>query len=90
MGFVNVFAAAALAQVAQLDEDAVRDVLELADPDAFVFDGATLQVGAYTLTSAQLQACRLTFGTSFGSCSIDEPWDDLIALGWLEPEPISE
>lgn len=90
LGFVNVFAAAALAQVAQLDQDAVCEVLELADPDDFVFDGAVLHVGTYALTSAQLEACRLTLGTSFGSCSIDEPWNDLIALGWLEPEPISE
>jgi len=90
LGFVNVFAAATFTQTAGLDVAAVHAVLELADPDAFHFDGATLQVGEHTVSSAQLEACRLTLGTSFGSCSIDDPWSDLIALGWLEPEPVSE
>jgi hypothetical protein len=90
LGFVNVFAAAALARVAGLDQAAVEEVLSCDDPEAFVFDGATLQLADYTLTSAQLEVSRLTSATSFGSCSLDDPWNDLIALGWLVPEPVSE
>lgn len=93
MGFLNVFLGAALAQHASLDAAAVQAILEEADPDAFTFDAATVHVGAHELSAVQLEESRLTFCTSFGSCSIDEPWDDLHALGLLvraSNEPIEE
>ena len=93
LGFLNVFLAAALAHHAGLDAAAVQAVLETSDPDAFEFDGAMVHVAGHALTAVQLEESRLSFCLSFGSCSLEEPWNDLHALGLLvqpSTEPIEE
>jgi hypothetical protein len=76
-GFVNVFLAAAMV------DDAEAILLET-DPSAFAFDddGATWR--HQRVTTAELARARRDFAISFGSCSFEEPIDDLRALGWLE------
>jgi hypothetical protein len=74
-GFLNVL----LATRASLDgasQDEVAAVLENRD-------GETLATRAGELSEDQAAGARRWF-TSFGSCSIDEPRQDLIALGLLE------
>jgi len=39
----------------------------------------------YRAKTAQIEAARREFITSFGSCSFDEPRDDLRALGLIPP-----
>ena len=93
LGFLNVFLAAALAHHAGLDAAAVQAVLEETDPAAFDFDGTIVHVSGHELTALQLEESRLSFCLSFGSCSIEEPWNDLHALGLLvqpSTEPIEE
>ncbi|MCH2135820.1 MAG: hypothetical protein MK101_04460 [Phycisphaerales bacterium] len=90
LGFVNVFLAAALAQHEGLDAAAVAQVLELDDPGKIGFDGAEARIGDHVIDAACIEESRLTFCTSFGSCSIDEPRDDLAALGWLEAQGLLE
>lgn len=51
-------------------------------------DGVAAAVGA--LTPQRLRAARVRF-TSFGTCSIAEPVEDLVALGLLDaPAPVPE
>lgn len=81
-GFVNVFAAAALARAGgSLDE--VTAVLEETDPSAFRFGPAGLRWRDRQLSVAQLSDMRDHFARSFGSCSFQEPVQDLEAWGLL-------
>ncbi|MCH2137443.1 MAG: hypothetical protein MK074_00100 [Phycisphaerales bacterium] len=84
LGFLNVFCAAAVAKTHGLDAAAIVDVLQLDDPEAITFDGSTATIGDHTVSAAQIEESRLTCGTTFGSCSIDEPVEDLYALGLLD------
>jgi hypothetical protein len=75
-GFLNVFLAAAMLEDAEA-------ILEERDPGALAFDddGATWR--DRRVRTADLEAIRRDFATSFGSCSFEEPVADLRALGWL-------
>jgi hypothetical protein len=75
-GFLNVL----LAVAAALDGAGVDDVAHvLADRD-----GSALATRAATLDEAGATRLRRWFA-SFGTCSISEPVDDLVALGLLTP-----
>jgi hypothetical protein len=85
-GFVNVFLAAALLNSGLYSggglEDAVR-TLEERSPDAFRFEDAAVTWHSHRLTAQQIRAARAGFAISFGSCSFQEPIDDLKTLRWL-------
>ncbi len=83
-GFLNVFAAAALARAGAPEAELVA-VLREADPAAFAFDGAAFLVRGRRLEQAALLALREEFAAGFGSCSFREPVADLRALGVLAP-----
>ena len=80
-GFLNLLAAAALA--GRLDPPSLRDVVAEEDPAAFAFDDAGLLWRNERITIAELQRTRETGFVSYGSCSFDEPVEDLIGLGLL-------
>ena len=82
-GFVDVFAACVLAHARQVGEDVIRTILEEEDSSHFVFTNAGFRWKAFSATVEETQLARRTFATSFGSCSFDEPLDDLRALGWI-------
>ena len=82
-GFVNVFLAAALLWHRGSTEADALATLEETSPDAFRFDEKCVSWHAHSLTAAQLRAARRKFSISFGSCSFEEPIQDLKALGWL-------
>ena len=75
-GFVNVFLAAALVDYAE-------DILGEADSRSFFFgdDGASWR--GHHAGIDDLAAMRRDFGISFGSCSFEEPINDLKELEWL-------
>jgi hypothetical protein len=75
-GFLNVFLAAALL-------DHADAILAESDPKAFAFvdDGASWR--GHRVSTEDIIAMRRDFATSFGSCSFEEPIEDLKALGWL-------
>jgi hypothetical protein len=82
-GFFNLFAGAALAVVHDLDEAALVEILNDDDPEHFRFTGYDV---AWTDLSAPADAVartRETLAISFGSCSFDEPRQDLRNLGLL-------
>jgi hypothetical protein len=87
-GFLNLFLAAALARVHKLDSKLVTALLSSEDPRLFAFDNDHVQVrvpGArpLTLDSTQIAHVREGFALSFGSCSFEEPVQELTKLGIL-------
>lgn len=82
-GFLNVFMAAALIRGTSLDAaDAARVIGEM-DPGAFRFTEADASWQDRVVSSAKLAAVREGFALSFGSCSFEEPVEDLQRLGLL-------
>lgn len=89
-GFVNVFLAAALAresvslQVADTEILATLvALLDEPDPRAFEWKGDQVSWRSLRIEANTLADARQTFAHGFGSCSFDEPLEDLRALGWL-------
>jgi hypothetical protein len=82
-GFVNLFAAGVLAQARTLDAARVREMLDDDAPEHFHFDDAGLRWRALEASTGAIVHARQHALVSFGSCSFDEPRDDLRALGWL-------
>jgi hypothetical protein len=81
-GFVNVFLAASGVRAGMSVGDAER-LLNETSPAAFQFEDQHVRWNQYRWTSDQLRAARCEFAASFGSCSFQEPVDDLKAIGWL-------
>jgi hypothetical protein len=81
-GFLNVFAAAALARVGVGLAD-VEEVIREEDAATFRFDDQGLSVGARRVSTENLAEVRRTFAFGFGSCSFAEPVSDLESLGFL-------
>ena len=81
-GFVNVFGGAILAQLHDLDADALAEILE--DTDASNFDLVNeLRWKSLAATASEIADARTQFALSYGSCSFAEPREDLRRLGWL-------
>ena len=78
-GFLNVFAAAALARDG-LTTDEVEAILREDDPRAFRLDDSGLEWRGLRVATEALAAARRDFASSFGSCSFAEPVADLRAL----------
>jgi hypothetical protein len=81
-GFLNVFGGACLLHAGALPPEALPGVLAETDPAAFHLgaDGTFAWRDARAAPGAVADA-RRTFALGFGSCSFDEPVDDLAALG---------
>lgn len=82
-GFLNVFVAAVLGATHQLGEDVLREILETQTIDLFRFGNTDLRWGEYDADEGEIGASRHGVLLSFGSCSFDEPRDDLKILGLL-------
>ena len=81
-GFINVFVAAVFAWQGT-DRGAVAGVLHECDPETFEFFDEELTWRGRVLLTEHIAAARRDFAHSFGSCSFEEPVEDLRALGWL-------
>ena len=82
-GFVNVFGGAALARVHGLSAGDLAEVLDDADPAAWRLDGDGLGWRSLQTTPPEVADAREQFALSYGSCSFDEPREDLRALQWI-------
>jgi hypothetical protein len=83
-GFINVFAAGVFACIHSLDESTLLEIVKTGVMSQFRFDEEKLTWKKWSVTSGQIAKARANFATSFGSCSFDEPCEDLIAMGLLE------
>lgn len=82
-GFLNLFGAALLAHTLELSEAALRQVLRSESIKAFTFDNAGFAFQDLRISTEQVVAAREAFAVSFGSCSFEEPREDLRAAGLL-------
>jgi len=82
-GFINVFVAGVLAHARGLSAEQLQPIIEDEDASHFVFAEESLRWRDYEATTAEIREARKNFVTSFGSCSFDEPREDLRVLGWL-------
>ena len=82
-GFLNVFVAGCLAYEVALDQRIVTDVLDDEASASFKFDDQGLAWGEHRISLNQVTNARNHFAVSFGSCSFDEPRDELRELNLL-------
>ena len=81
-GFLNVFLAAALARAGGSEADLVP-LLEERDPASVKFGSDSVEWRGKVIDAATIRLARSRVATSFGSCSLREPIDDLKALRLL-------
>ncbi len=81
-GFLNVFLTAAFLEHRMGGADALA-LLEETSPDAFRLEEEGVGWRSHRLDDAELRHTRRRSALAFGSCSFQEPIDDLHALGLL-------
>lgn len=81
-GLLNVFGAGLLAAENGLSQEQIQSILEDETPKNFVFDETGFAWKDLRVASSEITNAR-QFATSFGSCSFDEPREDLRGLGLL-------
>lgn len=82
-GFLNVFGAGILAHARNLTDARIEACVSDETDSSFVFDGECFSWRDERVTAGEIAAARERFMNSFGSCSFDEPRDDLRRLGLL-------
>lgn len=82
-GFLNLFIAAALVRARKADLALAVAILEDEDPKSFRTAEETVAWRDLEISVTQLAACRESFALSYGSCSFDEPVEELTKLGLL-------
>lgn len=80
-GFLNVFAAVVTAWEQKLEAPRIQQILEDTSPDGFSFDEGRLSWKGYAVPTERVKDHREHAAVSFGSCSFDEPREDLRAMG---------
>lgn len=78
-GFINVFLAAAFAWHRRTQ---IQEILAEVEPTALQFNHRA-HWRDWSLSSEEVAESRTAFAHSFGSCSFEEPVEDLRTLGWL-------
>lgn len=82
-GFLNVIGGAVLLFADALDQVALKDMLEDDEPAHFRLNEEAFAWNGVAADASAIGAARAAFVHSYGSCSFDEPVDDLCALGML-------
>jgi hypothetical protein len=82
-GFINVFGAGVLGYTRHLEPSILVGLLHDENRGHFVFDDTGFHYGVLHATTEEIAEARQEAVISFGSCSFDEPRDDLRSLGWL-------
>ena len=81
-GFLNVFLAAAFAH-SGMDVDRLVELLEEKSPEAFQFDSGGVAWRDEMIVRGQVRNSRNLLAIAFGSCSFEEPIEDLKKIGLL-------
>jgi len=81
-GFLNLAILTAFAHQQRITLDEARDMLEERSIAPFQFTDTTIRWRDYSLSVSEIEQARQHF-RSFGSCSVQEPIDDLHHLGFL-------
>ncbi len=81
-GFLNVFLAAAFAH-SGMSVEQLTELLEERSPEAFQFDSGGVTWRDEMVVRGQLRNSRSLFAIAFGSCSFEEPIEDMKKIGLL-------
>ncbi|MBM4763073.1 hypothetical protein [Bacillus sp. B15-48] len=79
-GFLNIFLSGMFALTENLDAAGIKEILEEEDPNRFLFASNGIIWNNYKLSIEDIKKVRETSLFSFGSCSFDEPKDELREL----------
>lgn len=82
-GFLNVFGAVALAKAHHLSVEQIREIVEDEDATNFMFTQRAFAWKNLRASLDEIKKARSQSAVSFGSCSFDEPREDLRALKFL-------
>lgn len=85
-GFLNVFLAAVLLHSGH-EPSSLLPLLDERDPAAIASDANGIAWRGFHVSAAQVAQARARFAGSFGSCSFEEPVQDLAALSLLPLSP---
>ncbi len=81
-GFLNVFGAGVLAFTNGISQAQIQSIIEDENPASFIFDEAGFEWNGLRVATPEVMKARQLI-TSFGSCSFDEPKEDLRAIKLL-------
>jgi hypothetical protein len=82
-GFLNVFLAACFVRIKGANDAEALRLLADEDPASFKFLDDVVSWQGHGLEVTQVAAARESFALAFGSCSFDEPVEDLRRMGAL-------
>lgn len=82
-GFLNIFGAGILAAVSDFDEEELLEIINDEDPYEFIFKENGFEWNETEVPNEEIIEAREKFMISYGSCSFDEPIDDLKTLELL-------
>ena len=82
-GFVNFFIAATAA-FEGASETEIREILDDDEPGNFNANNDGLRWRARSFSSEAIREMREGLAISFGSCSFEEPMEEMRAMGWIE------
>lgn len=82
-GFINIFCAGAIAIRHNISESEMIKMLEEEDPKAFEFTDESFTWDKYVISVDDITYSRESLTISYGSCSFDEPIEDLQKLNLL-------
>ena len=80
-GFINVIAACILTSLHKLDFNTVYEILQDEDSLNFKFTDQKFSWRNFDATKEQIEFSRIKSFIAFGSCSFDDPLNDLTSLG---------
>lgn len=83
-GFLNLFGAGLLATAHSLDTEALIPILADEDASNFLFTDDYFSWKGLHVSTEKIERIRERMNISYGSCSFDEPREDLAALNLLE------
>lgn len=83
-GFLNVFLGAALLHQNRLTVKQLVEMLQDQNADSIRFTDTTASWRDKSISTSELQEARENFAICFGSCSFDDPTNDLAKLGLLK------
>ncbi|MGB1376169.1 MAG: hypothetical protein ACPG8N_10660, partial [Rhodothermales bacterium] len=82
-GFLNVFFAVTIGRCQGLDAAGIEDIIADTDPSHFTFTDRGIEWNGLSASTTEFIRDRRQLALSIGSCSFDEPRQDLHQLGWL-------
>ncbi|MGM0546716.1 MAG: hypothetical protein ACQEST_08335 [Bacteroidota bacterium] len=82
-GFFNVFGGAMLGYSHDFSDEQMVNVIKEEDPENFAFTDSGFRWNDYQIPTNEIKELRQIALTSFGSCSFDEPREDLKRLELL-------